>query len=155
MEFLHASANGFLVIMTLEYAEWTMLLGCTEVACVRDFLLSTPWPFRANIPLATHVVWKTLATVLYTRCYSSPHILPTYSHPPMLCPTPSLIKRGYLFNMTEHEMVLGKGGSGEILLCKLALDFWKKLLAVAVSSLWKKYHKFPQCPSYCHPLIKK
>ena len=41
MEFLYASANGFLVIITLEYAEWTMLLGCTEAACVRDFLLST------------------------------------------------------------------------------------------------------------------
>jgi len=80
MEFLCASANGFLVIMTLEYAEWTMLLGCTEVACVRDFLLSTLF-YTLPICLRLHYMW---CKGLWQQCSAQHATLLQIFSPPTL-----------------------------------------------------------------------
>ena len=112
MEFLYASANEFLVIMTLAYAEWTMLVECTKAVCARDFLLSTRF-----YTVATPCQYASGYTTCGVRDFGNsalhkmllfstycPHLLSSTS----LCPTQSLTKRGYLFTMTEHEKVLGE-----------------------------------------------
>ena len=143
MKFLN---DEFLVIITLEYAKWTMLVGCNEAVCARDFLLSTLFS-----TLTTSCQYASGYTACGVRGFGNSRLtlhemllFSTYSPCPL-----SSTKFDKTWLPFQHDGSwdgAGKGGSGEILFCKLALDFWKKLLVVAVSSWLEKCHKFLKTP---------